>query len=73
MSAEISFLVDHEGTEIITEAKPELGLQTKTWIITAKLEEASLSVSEAETNERVAPGFAATNFLCHLKDDSTSE
>lgn len=72
-SAETSYLVDLEGIEIVTEAKPELGLQTKTWVINAKLEEVSLFVSEAETKEGFAPGFSAGKFLCHLKDDSTSE
>jgi hypothetical protein len=72
-SAETSFLVDLEGTEVVTEAQPDFGLQTKTWVITAKLEEVSLFMSEADIKEGFAPGFAAGKFLCHLKDDSTRE
>ncbi|KAJ5562715.1 hypothetical protein N7535_002840 [Penicillium sp. DV-2018c] len=72
-SAETSFLVDLEGTEVVTEAQPDFGLQPKTWVITEKLGEVSLFMSETDINEGFAPGFAAGKFLCHLKDDSTSE
>jgi hypothetical protein len=72
-SAESSFLVGLEGTEVTTEAKPGLQLPSKTWIIAEKLEELALFMSERDIDAGRKPGFAAVKFLCYPKDDPAKE
>jgi hypothetical protein len=73
-SAETSFLIGFEGTEVTTEANFEFQLPTKTWIVTEKLEEVSLFINRhLDTDGSLKPRFAAGKFLCYLKDDATKE
>lgn len=72
-SAESFFLVGLEGTEVTTEAKPDLQLPSKTWIIAKKLEELSLFMNQYDIDQGRKPGFAAAKFLCHLQDDPAKE
>lgn len=72
-SAKSSFIVGLIGTEITTEAKPDFQLPAKIWVITDKLEELSVSVTQEEIDWGLLPGFAAAKFLCYLKDDPTKQ
>jgi hypothetical protein len=68
-SAQSSSLWVPEGTEITTEAKPNLQLPSRTWIITENLEELSFFMTQQDIDDGHKPGFAAAKFLCHPKDD----
>lgn len=72
-STESSILVGLEGTEVTTEAKPDLQLPTKTWIITEKLEEVSLFMHQIDIDGGLDPGFVAGKFLCYSKDDTAKK
>lgn len=72
-SAETSFLLRLQGTEVTTTAKPDFQLLTKTWIITERLGEVSSFTYQMDIDGGIPPGFAAGKFLCHLKDDPTKE
>jgi hypothetical protein len=68
-SAQSSSLWVPEGTEITTEAKPNLPLPSRTWIITEKLEELSFFMTQQDIDDGHKLGFAAAKFLCHPMDD----
>jgi len=68
-SAQSSSLWVPEGTEITTEAKPNLQLPSRTWIIIEKLEELSFFMTQQDIDDGHKPGFAAAKFLCHPKGD----
>ncbi|KAJ5572728.1 hypothetical protein N7450_009712 [Penicillium hetheringtonii] len=72
-SAETSFLLGLEGTEVTTAAKTAFQLPTKTWIIIKRLGEVSLFTHQMDIDGGVPPGFAAGKFLCHSKDDPAKE
>ncbi|KAJ5234353.1 uncharacterized protein N7469_003521 [Penicillium citrinum] len=72
-SAETSFLVGLEGTEITTTARPAFQLPTKTWIIIKRLGEVSMFTYQMNTDGGIPPGFSAGRFLYYSKDDSTKE
>lgn len=72
-SAQSSFIVGLIGTEITTEAKPDFQLPARIWVITDKLEELSVSVTQEEIDWGLLPGFAAAKFLCYLEDDPTKQ
>ncbi|KAJ5725480.1 uncharacterized protein N7483_006837 [Penicillium malachiteum] len=68
-SGESDFLDGLEGTEIVTPAQPDFELPERTWVITTKLEEVSLSMHQEDLEDSIGPGFTATTSLCHLKSD----
>lgn len=72
-SAESSFLVGLESTEVTTEAKTDLQLPSKTWIVAERLEELSFFMSQWDIDAGHKPGFAAAKFLCYPKDDPAKE
>lgn len=72
-SAETSFLVGLERTEVTTEVKPDLQLPTRTWIITEKLEEISLLMSQFDIDSGLEPGRTVGKFRCYLNEDISTE
>ena len=72
-SAETSLLVGLEGTEVTTEVKPDLQLLTRTWIITEKLEDISLLMSQFDIHSGLEPGRTLGKFLRYLKEDISTE
>lgn len=72
--AETQFLVGLEGTEVHTDAKTYLQLPSQTWVITEKLDETSLVMTQKDMDHGgLDPPFAAAKFLCHRKDDPTKK
>lgn len=68
-SAETLFLAGLEGTEVTTDTKTPLLLPSQTWVITEKLEETSLLMTQKDIDDGVGPAFTAAKFLCYRKDD----
>ncbi|KAJ6151474.1 hypothetical protein N7470_007071 [Penicillium chermesinum] len=64
---ESSYIWVYEGTEITTEAKPELQLPSRTWIITKKLEEIANVTTQWDIDHGYKPGCAGAKLICHLK------
>lgn len=66
------WMIGMDGTEIITNSTTS-GLQSKTWVIRAKLSESSFFFTESDKMSGFGPGYAAGKFRCHDKADPTRE
>ena len=67
------FTVGLEGSQVTTEDHYELQLLARHWIVTEKINEVSLFMTQDEIKDGSNPGFAAAKFLCYSKDDPTKK
>lgn len=71
------FLVDLEGTTVTTEEKNEAedcpALPRRTWVITEKLDETAIVITQEDIKFGRGPAYTAGKFLCRRADDPSEK
>lgn len=75
-SSDAQFLSGLEGTEVTTDNKTPHDVTPsrsppQTWIITKKLSETALYMTQQDVDKGHGSPFTAAKFLCHRKEDAT--